>query len=307
MPLIGALVAIGIIWWATQGIALAIAANPIPSTLIIFSILAAIVYYGSRFNAILKRKIEEKKLSEAKYKESRRKQNAELAARKKALATEWEKITREVVKKHAYALAQEKKKYTNVDAYGKVDYSEWEETGLKYFREKVLSEDSAFNGKFQGGAEAFAFPLPGSALQAKKWENFCDNLIEQEINRIASKNMHNATDVNGMNGMEYEDHCKSILENTGWKACLTKSTGDQGVDLIASRNDKRVCIQCKCYSSPVGNSAVQEVTAGKLHWHGTHAVVVSNAGFTKSAQALARSTGVLLMSHEELVDLENRL
>jgi restriction system protein len=71
--------------------------------------------------------------------------------------------------------------------------------------------------------------------------------------------------------------------------------------------DIRVCIQCKRYSKPVGNKAVQEIVAGMTHWNGTHAVVVSNAGFTKAAQKLAESTGVFLVNDMELENLENRL
>ncbi len=81
--------------------------------------------------------------------------------------------------------------------------------------------------------------------------------------------------------------------------------GDQGVDLIASIEDLRVCIQCKCFAKPVGNKAVQEIAAGKTHWKGTHAVVVGKSGFTKSAKSLAESTKVILTSDSELEDLEN--
>ena len=71
-----------------------------------------------------------------------------------------------------------------------------------------------------------------------------------------------------------------------WIAEQTQASNDQGVDLIAQIEDLKVCIQCKRYSNPVANKAVQEVIAGKAFYNGTHAVVVSNAGFTKAAKAL---------------------
>ena len=54
-------------------------------------------------------------------------------------------------------------------------------------------------------------------------------------------------------------------------------------------------------------TAVQEIIAGQQFYGGTHAVVVSNAGFTKSAQTLASKTGVILISDEELENLEDFL
>jgi restriction system protein len=233
-------------------------------------------------------------------------QNDSFTSRAEKLAIEWEKATRSIVKSHAYALAREKQRHTKIDAYGKADYSEWIKTGIKYFKDKVLATDPGYKGNFQEGAKAFNANI-AEEYAPRYWNNFCNMLIEEEINKIVSKNLHSNAEVNEMEGIQYENHCRILLKEEGWEVSITKASGDQGVDLIATKDNKRVCIQCKRFASPVGNSAVQEVTAGKLHWHGTHGVVVSNAGFTKSAQALARSTGVLLMSHDELADLENRL
>ena len=78
-----------------------------------------------------------------------------------------------------------------------------------------------------------------------------------------------------------------------------------GVDIVAEIENLKYCIQCKRYSNPVSNKAVQEVYAGKDFYQGTHAVVVSNAGFTKSARDLAKSSGVILISDIELEKLES--
>ena len=74
---------------------------------------------------------------------------------------------------------------------------------------------------------------------------------------------------------------------------------------IASIEDLRVCIQCKCFAKAVENKAIQEIAAGMIYWIGTHSVVVAKSGFTKFAEALANSTNVILTSDKELKDLEN--
>jgi restriction system protein len=59
----------------------------------------------------------------------------------------------------------------------------------------------------------------------------------------------------------YEAYCAKVLRQAGWNAQTTRATRDQGVDIIAEKDGVRVVLQCKKYSQPVGNKAVQEVYA----------------------------------------------
>ena len=209
--------------------------------------------------------------------------------------------TRACIRKHRYNINQEIGRLTAVDPYGQIDVTQWENEGLDYFIINVLWPEiglSELSNIHKSDDPLWNLILPNRQKILQ--------MIKEEIEGISSTNRNNE-DINLLSGVEFESLCKDRLEKANWQITTTVASGDQGVDLIATKGGTRVCIQCKRFASPVGNSAVQEVTAGKLHWHGTHAVVVSNAGFTKSAQALARSTGVLLMSHDELADLENRL
>lgn len=108
-------------------------------------------------------------------------------------------------------------------------------------------------------------------------------------------------------GEDYELYCANVLEQCGWGIQRTSATGDQGVDIIAISDGVRVVIQCKFYSKPVGNAAVQEVVAGKIFYDGDYAVVVSNNSFTSSARSLAQSGGVVLVHHEQLCNLKDML
>ena len=85
----------------------------------------------------------------------------------------------------------------------------------------------------------------------------------------------------------------------------TPVSGDQGVDLIASIDDLRLCIQCKDHLKAIGNKAVQEVYAGKKYWSGTHAILISRSGFTKSAQKLALTNNVILINEFEIENINN--
>jgi restriction system protein len=111
-------------------------------------------------------------------------------------------------------------------------------------------------------------------------------------------------------GMDYERFCAERLRSAGWDAKLTKATGDQGTDIVAEHSrqrGQRIVIRCKFYTSPVGNKAVQEVVAARLHERADRGVVVTNASYTKSARQLAGTTGVIRLHHDELPALLDRL
>ena len=101
---------------------------------------------------------------------------------------------------------------------------------------------------------------------------------------------------------DYERHCALLLRKAGWEAEVTAASGDQGTDVLARRGKRSLVLQCKLYSKPVGNSAVQQIAAARLHHRADFAAVVSNADFTRRARELAATNGVYLLHHEELRD-----
>ncbi|MXV43628.1 hypothetical protein GS501_00855 [Saccharibacter sp. 17.LH.SD] len=107
-----------------------------------------------------------------------------------------------------------------------------------------------------------------------------------------------------MTPLDYERFCTHLLQQAGWKAHLTPNGSDQGADIIATRRSVRLVVQCKLYNRPVGNRAVQEIFTACQHQRGNLAAVVSNAGYTRHARQLAESTGVYLLHHRQLEELD---
>lgn len=99
---------------------------------------------------------------------------------------------------------------------------------------------------------------------------------------------------------EYEHLIAEFITSKGWPAKATSGSGDQGADVIAEKDGEVIVIQCKLYSQPVGNKAVQEVFAAKGYYQADYAVVVTNNSYTKSARQLSNSLGVHLAHHDQL-------
>lgn len=98
----------------------------------------------------------------------------------------------------------------------------------------------------------------------------------------------------------FEHWTAESLEKFGWTTRVTKASADNGVDVVAVKEGLSVAVQCKLYKGSVGNKAVQEVYSGMKHMQLERAVVISTGQYTKAAQELASTTGVLLLSEHDI-------
>lgn len=107
--------------------------------------------------------------------------------------------------------------------------------------------------------------------------------------------------IDKMEGHDFEHFTAGLLIKLGYtQVKVTPGSGDQGVDVTATKDGKKYAIQCKRYSQKLGNKAVQEVFAGKTMYGCNIAVVLTNNYFTDGAKELARSTGVELWDRDIL-------
>ena len=177
-----------------------------------------------------------------------------------------------------------------VDPYGTVDLSRWITEKEMFVRTRIA-------------------PLLAAEGLSEEWPAIASHVdhrmelaalapvgADQQVSFVSNPEVFDPR----MTPTDYELHCALLLRSVGWDAQTTKASGDQGTDVIAHRSGVTLVLQCKLYSRPVGNDAVQEISAARLHQQADHAAVVSNAAYTAAAQQLARTNGVFLLHHEEL-------
>ena len=110
--------------------------------------------------------------------------------------------------------------------------------------------------------------------------------------------------IDTMEGHSFEFWCANLLRsNEFYNVNVTPGSNDQGVDIIAQKEEIHYAIQCKCFSSDLGNKPVQEVFAGKEMYNCQVAVVMTNRHFTAGAKALAEKTRVLLWDREKIIEM----
>tara|TARA_B100000963_G_scaffold54827_1_gene43005 strand:- start:222 stop:1082 length:861 start_codon:yes stop_codon:yes gene_type:complete len=241
---------------------------------------------------------------------------------------------KKTIERNKFNLLEERKRLKSIDAYGNENLKRW--FGKPPINKKEIKIDLSHNGYgFKEGIPYFWFREILKSFESidiffSKWEHYIrvNPIIKDEIlgkdrklkvedwylfiASMVEKSCINLIDeykyennLKNKKGIAFENLCMKILISKGWRVEETPKSGDQGIDLIASIEKYRLCIQCKDHKKPIGNKAVQEVYAGKKYWNGTHAILVSQSGYTKSAYKLAAANNVLIISTLELNNIDS--
>ncbi len=132
--------------------------------------------------------------------------------------------------------------------------------------------------------------------------NICSLNRAKPVEKVITKKSFEYIDY--MSGSEFEKWCADLLRDSGFENVeISAKSGDQGVDILAEKNDITYAIQCKCYSHDLGNTPVQEVLTGKAIYQRHVAAVMTNRYFTKGAKDAAKATGVLLWDRDKLLSM----
>lgn len=203
--------------------------------------------------------------------------------------------SREIIINHIHALVMEKRNRTHVGTYGEVDDTSFLDE-VQYFLETIVRPKISAHLQFLGEPE-----FDGH------YRNEITKLCLEEVAGYKLNNGSAQNDVTQLNPIEFERWCADKLTKLGWKARATQASGDQGADVVAQKGEHMLVVQCKLYSQPVGNKAVQEISAARAHYGASLAAVVTTAGYTKSAVQLAHSNKVVLLDYTEMDLMDERL
>ncbi len=184
-------------------------------------------------------------------------------------------------------LAQRRRQLVTADAYGHPVTEKWEKE-VAYFVEHVLREGLKEKG------HAFDRISPAGRATLMAAIETAATVPDPGLSAFAEVTAATTP-------ADYEAICAERLRHSGWTARLTGGAGDQGADVIAEKDGRRLVLQCKLYTKSVNNKAVQEASAARQHERAHLAAVVTPAGYTASARSLAGTTGVLLLHHDDLM------
>ncbi|MFL0194554.1 DUF2034 domain-containing protein [Clostridium sp. WILCCON 0269] len=122
-----------------------------------------------------------------------------------------------------------------------------------------------------------------------------DNLTKERSSEIDKSNFDNIK-----TGYDFEYYLKSIFDKLGFLTTVSKTSQEQGANLILEKDDTKTVVQAKFYNSPIDNKAIEELAGSLRFYNAQKGIVVTNNIFTKSAIELAAVNNIKLIDGNEL-------
>ena len=92
-----------------------------------------------------------------------------------------------------------------------------------------------------------------------------------------------------LDGWQFEEEAAKVLRLNGYKAKVTKKTGDGGIDILMYKDKKKIIVQCKHYTSPVGVSVTRELNGIREDFNADELVLIASSGVTKDAMNFVKN------------------
>jgi hypothetical protein len=106
---------------------------------------------------------------------------------------------------------------------------------------------------------------------------------------------------------QFEEEVGLLVREFGYRAEVTKPSGDGGIDVIGYGRRGKVVIQCKLYGrGKVGGPLIDQLGGALRRERAAHAICITTSGFTKQAIQFAAAAGILLLGRKEIVELCRR-
>lgn len=106
-----------------------------------------------------------------------------------------------------------------------------------------------------------------------------------------------------LKGTKFERALARLYTKMGYSVSQTKGSGDEGIDLILSKEGKKTAVQCKGHKKSIGVSAVRDLYGAMMHFGADSAILACPAGFTKGVRKFVINKPIQLLSTTDFVEM----
>lgn len=163
---------------------------------------------------------------------------------------------------------------------------------LNLWKELALSSLIAFlylaivSGVSQSSEEIAEFLVLAGLIYFCYWWNGKFNYADTRIN---SSNWKEQAWWWTLDGWQFEQEVARVFRSNGYKATVTKGSGDGGVDIILKKENYKAVVQCKLHHNPLSPEPVRALWGIKDDWGADEVIMVASSGLTSASAEFVRN------------------
>lgn len=92
-----------------------------------------------------------------------------------------------------------------------------------------------------------------------------------------------------LDGWQFEQEVARVFRSNGYKATVTKGSGDGGVDIILKKENYKAIVQCKHHHNPLSPEPVRALWGIKDDWGADEVIMVASSGLTSASAEFVRN------------------
>lgn len=104
-----------------------------------------------------------------------------------------------------------------------------------------------------------------------------------------------------MDGAKFEHEIASLFRLAGFRAEVTKASGDGGVDIILTHGNRLIAVQCKRYEKDVGPHVIRDLWGTMHHLGYDEGCIVTSAFFTQGVKDFASGKKIYLINMQDIL------
>ena len=110
-----------------------------------------------------------------------------------------------------------------------------------------------------------------------------------------------------MSGWEFEKEIAKLYEHQGYRASITKGSGDGGIDIVLYKDGVKSVVQCKNHHKPIGPASVRDLYGAMAHERVKKGIFISSNGYTRGAKEFSMAKQISLLDINDVIRMHEQV
>lgn len=121
------------------------------------------------------------------------------------------------------------------------------------------------------------------------------------------QNIKSAAFWDSLDGHAFERKVADLYRKYGYDAVVSKAGGDGGIDIVLTKGEEKIAVQCKAHNKAVAPAVARDLFGTMISGGYKKGMIVSKNGFTKGVYDFVKDKDIELVDMDSLIQMVNNL